>query len=102
MFSDQDTEQLPCSGARRLRPAEIAAAWRVTPRWVTLRARRKVDVLLAFNEPEWASQANMTPAVAAKTLRYLESVWPGELYCCGNIITHAGWPDRMMAAYKAA
>lgn len=57
-------------------------------------------VLLAFNEPEYASQANMTPEVAATTLRYLESVWIGELWCCGNLVSHPGWLDRMMAAYQ--
>lgn len=72
------------------------------PRWALERCAQVSDVLLAFNEPEWASQANMTPEIAARTLRHLESVWPGELYCCGNIISHAGWFDRMMAAYKAA
>ena len=59
-------------------------------------------VLLAFNEPEYASQANMTPEVAAKTLRHLESVWPGEMYCCGNLISSSAWIDRMLTAYKAA
>jgi hypothetical protein len=58
-------------------------------------------VLLVFNEPEYASQANMTPEVAAKALRYLESAWPGELWCCGNLVSHAGWLDRMLTAYKA-
>ena len=57
-------------------------------------------VLLVFNEPEYASQANMTPEVAAKTLRYLESVWPGDLWCCGNLVANHAWFDQMMAAYK--
>lgn len=60
------------------------------------------NVLLVFNEPEYASQANMTPDTAAKTLRYLESVWPGELWCCGNLIANHAWFDQMMTAYKAA
>lgn len=58
------------------------------------------EVLLAFNEPEWASQANMSPEIAAKTLRYLEDHWIGEIWCCGNLVGSSGWLDRMMAAYK--
>lgn len=58
------------------------------------------NVLLVFNEPEYVSQANMTPDIAAQTLRYLETVWQGELWCCGNLIASAGWFDRMMTAYK--
>lgn len=57
-------------------------------------------VLLVFNEPEYASQANMTPETAAKTLRYLESIWPGELWCCGNLVANSVWFDQMMTAYK--
>lgn len=66
-----------------------------------VRCAETSPVLLVFNEPEYASQANMTPEVAAKTLRYLESVWPGELWCCGNLVSHAGWLDRMLTVYKA-
>ena len=42
----------------------------------------------------------MTLEVAAKSLRHLESVWPGELWCCGNLVASHGWFDRMMTAYK--
>ena len=59
------------------------------------------NVLLAFNEPEYTSQANMTPAEGAAALHYLESAWPGEMYCCGNLVSSAGWFDRMMTIYKA-
>lgn len=68
---------------------------------VIARCAAASPVLLVFNEPEYASQANMTPAVAAKTLSYLESVWPGELWCCGNLVASSEWFDQMMAAYKA-
>lgn len=67
---------------------------------VIARCASASDVLLVLNEPEYTSQANMTPAVAAKTLRYLESVWPGELWCCGNLVANSAWLDRMMTAYK--
>ena len=69
---------------------------------VLARCAAVTDVLLAFNEPEYTSQANMTPEAAAKTLRHLESVWPGELWCCGNLVANHAWFDQMMAAYKAA
>lgn len=68
---------------------------------VIARCAASSPVLLVFNEPEYASQANMTPEVAARTLRYLESVWPGELWCCGNLVASSGWFDRMLAAYNA-
>lgn len=68
---------------------------------VIARCAAASPVLLVFNEPEYASQANMTPEIAARTLRYLESVWPGELWCCGNLVSSSGWLDKMMAAYKA-
>jgi hypothetical protein len=58
------------------------------------------EVLLAFNEPEWASQANMSPEIAAKTLRHLEQHWAGEIWCCGNLVGSSGWLDRMMTAYQ--
>jgi len=57
-------------------------------------------VLLAFNEPEWGSQGNTTPAQGAKALRYLEEHWAGELWCCGNLVSHAGWINAMLTAYK--
>lgn len=72
------------------------------PRWALERCAAVSDVLLVFNEPEYASQANMTPAAAAKTLHDLEQHWPGELWCCGNLVASHGWFERMMIAYKAA
>lgn len=74
----------------------------IPPADVIARCAAASPVLLVFNEPEYASQANMTPEVAATTLRYLESVWPGELWCCGNLIANSAWLDRMMTAYKVA
>lgn len=58
-------------------------------------------VLLVFNEPEWASQGNMTPAQGAKALRWIEEHWDGELWCCGNLVSHPGWLNAMLTAYKA-
>jgi hypothetical protein len=57
-------------------------------------------LLLVFNEPEWGSQGNTTPADGAKALRYLEQHWPGELWCCGNLASHAGWLNAMLTEYK--
>lgn len=57
-------------------------------------------VLLVFNEPEWGSQGNTTPQQGAKALRYLEEHWAGELWCCGNLVSHAGWINAMLTAYK--
>lgn len=57
-------------------------------------------VLLVFNEPEYASQGNTTPAQGAKALRYLEQHWPGELWCCGNLVSHPGWLNAMLTLYK--
>lgn len=65
-----------------------------------LRRCEASQVLLVFNEPEWGSQGNTTPAQGAKALRYLEEHWPGELWCCGNLVSHAGWLNAMLTAYK--
>lgn len=70
------------------------------PPWALERCAAVSDVLLVFNEAEYASQANMTPEVAAKTLCYLEQHWPGELWCCGNLIASHGWFDKTMTAYN--
>lgn len=58
-------------------------------------------VLLVFNEPEWGSQGNTTPAQGAKALRWIEDHWAGELWCCGNLASHPGWLNAMLTAYKA-
>lgn len=65
------------------------------------RCAQTANVLLLFNEPEYASQAATAPETAAKALHYVEQYWPGEIWCCGNLISHPGWFDRMMAAYRA-
>lgn len=71
------------------------------PADVLARCGATAPVLLVYNEPEWGSQGNTSPADGAKALRYLEQRWAGELWCCGNLVSHAGWLDQMMAAYKA-
>lgn len=57
-------------------------------------------VLLVFNEPEWGTQGNTTPAQGAKALRWIEEHWPGEIWCCGNLISHPGWLNTMLTLYK--
>lgn len=57
-------------------------------------------VLLVFNEPEYASQGNTTPAQGARALRWLEDNWRGELWCCGNLVSHPGWLNAMLTLYK--
>lgn len=57
--------------------------------------------LLLFNEPEWVSQGNTSPAEGAAALRYIEDNWPGEIWCCGNLVSHPGWLNRMLEAYRA-
>lgn len=59
------------------------------------------QVLLVFNEPEWGSQGNTTPAQGAKALHWIEQHWDGELWCCGNLVSHPGWLNAMLTAYKA-
>lgn len=71
-----------------------------TPETLTMCAAT-APVLLVFNEPEWGSQGNTTPADGAKALRYLEDHWPGELWCCGNLSSHPGWLNAMLTTYKA-
>ena len=71
-----------------------------TPEALT-RCSSTSSVLLVFNEPEWGSQGDTTPAEGARALRYLEQHWPGELWCCGNLVSHPGWLDAMLTAYKA-
>lgn len=58
-------------------------------------------VLLVFNEPEYGSQGNTTPAQGAKALRWIEEHWTGELWCCGNLVSHPGWLNAMLTLYKA-
>lgn len=68
---------------------------------VLARCAATAPVLLLFNEPEYASQADTDPVIAAKALRYVEQHWPGEIWCCGNLVSHPGWLDRMLTAYRA-
>lgn len=68
---------------------------------VLARCAATAPVLLVFNEPEYQSQGDTTPAEAARALRYLEEHWPGELWCCGNLVSSHGWLDQMLTAYKA-
>lgn len=67
----------------------------------TLQRCKDSTVLLVFNEPEWGSQGNTLPAQGAAALRWLEQNWPGELWCCGNLVSHPGWLNAMLSAYKA-
>lgn len=57
------------------------------------------SVLLVFNEPEWGTQGNTKPEQGAEALRKLEQIWPGELWCCGNLVSHSGWLDQMLTVY---
>jgi len=45
-------------------------------------------VLLLFNEPEYPSQSNLEPAVAAGIAKGYRD-WTGAVFCCGNL-----WLDR--------
>lgn len=47
-------------------------------------------VLLLFNEPEYPSQANLTPAVAAGIARGYQD-WNGAVFCCGTLWLDRGW-----------
>lgn len=47
-------------------------------------------VLLLFNEPEYPSQADLTPAVAAGLARGYRN-WNGAVFCCGNLWLDRGW-----------
>lgn len=57
-------------------------------------------VVLVLNEPEWGSQADTTPAEGAVLLHKVLGVWGAGVYCCGNLVSHAGWMRRMVAEYK--
>lgn len=67
----------------------------------TLQRCKDSTVLLVFNEPEYASQANTTPAQGARALKWIEDHWDGELWCCGNLVSHPGWLNAMLTLYEA-
>lgn len=68
---------------------------------VLQRCSATAPVLLLFNEPEWDTQGNTDPTTAATALRHVERYWPGEIWCCGNLVSHPLWMDQMLTAYKA-
>lgn len=65
-----------------------------------LRRCEASQVLLVFNEPEWGTQGDTTPGRGAEALRWIEEHWPGEIWCCGNLISHPGWLNAMLTLYK--
>lgn len=56
-------------------------------------------VLLLLNEPEWGAQANLTPDQAADVIAHYAQRWPGELWCCGTLSSHAGYLDKIYRSY---
>lgn len=56
-------------------------------------------VLLLLNEPEWGTQAGLTPDQAADVIAHYAKTWPGELWCCGTLSSHAGYLDKIYRSY---
>jgi hypothetical protein len=56
-------------------------------------------VLLLLNEPEWGTQAGLTPDQAADVIAHYARRWPGELWCCGTLSSHAGYLDKIYRSY---
>jgi hypothetical protein len=57
--------------------------------------------LLAFNEPELAEQANLTPEQVADRLHIIAQNWLGEIYGCGTLVDHVDYVDAVVASYTA-
>lgn len=66
------------------------------------RCSKTAPMLMVGNEPEWGTQGNQTEKELAELMRAVETWWPGEYVCCGNLISHAGYLDRTLAAYYDA
>lgn len=57
--------------------------------------------VLVGNEPESASQANLTPTEAATLLHtVVTSGWSGPVYCCGVMVQHVGYMTQVIAEYR--
>jgi len=57
--------------------------------------------VLVLNEPEHADQANLTPEQAAGVWHEALTKWTGDVYCCGVMVNHLGFMQRIHAAYVA-
>ena len=56
--------------------------------------------LLVGNEPELASQANLTPAEMATLLHTAVGQWAGPVWCCGVMVQHIGYMAQVVAEYR--
>lgn len=57
--------------------------------------------VLIGNEPELASQANLTPTEMATLLRQVvTSGWTGPIYCCGVMVQHTAYMRSVVSEYR--